>query len=146
MKTYRIRVDGRVFEVRLLSDPWQETVQVEVDDQVYTVDLEVLEAEGENTGSEPVPGPQQKVGSVQPPVSAPQVATGRTVTAPLPGVVKQLAVQPGEKVTPGATLLVIEAMKMDNIIRASREGVVDAIHVVEGHRVAHGEPILDYRD
>ena len=145
MKQYRIRVDGRTFEVRLLSDPGQETVQVDVDGEVLSVDLEVLEAEREDARPEPEPGPQPAVGVAPAAAPVPQVASGRTVTAPLPGVIKQIAVQPGQKVTPGATLLVIEAMKMDNIIRASREGVVDTVHIAEGHRVAHGEPMLEYR-
>jgi biotin carboxyl carrier protein len=145
MKHYRIRVDGRTFDVRLLSDPRQETVQVEVDGEVLSVDLEVLEAEQEGGRLESSLGPAPEAGVAPPTAAAPQVASGKTVTAPLPGVIKQLAVRPGQKVTPGTTLLVIEAMKMDNIIRASREGVVDTIHVAEGHRVAHGEPMLDYR-
>ena len=145
MKHYRIRVDGRSFDVRLLSDPRQETVQVEVDGEVLSVDLEVLEAERGDARPEPRPGPAPEVVVALPAAAVPQAAYGKTVTAPLPGVIKELAVRPGQKVTPGTTLLVIEAMKMDNIIRASREGVVGAIHVAEGHRVAHGEPMLDYR-
>jgi biotin carboxyl carrier protein len=145
MKQYRIRIDGRTFDVRLLSDPRQETVQVEVDGEVLSVDLEVLEAEREDARPEPVPGPASEAGVAPATAAVPPVTSGKTVTAPLPGVIKQLAVRPGQKVAPGATLLVIEAMKMDNIIRASREGVVDRIHVAEGHRVAHGEPMLDYR-
>jgi len=34
-------------------------------------------------------------------------------------------------------------MKMDNIIRATREGTVGTLYVVEGRQVAHGEPLLD---
>ena len=36
-------------------------------------------------------------------------------------------------------------MKMDNLIRATREGTVKMVHVVEGRHVAHGELLLDYR-
>jgi biotin carboxyl carrier protein len=145
MKQYRIRVDDRSFNVRLLSDPRQQTVQVEVDGEILSVDVEVLEAEQDGARPEVFPAPEREVGVAPPAAPVPQVASGKTVTAPLPGVIKQLAVQPGQKVTPGATLLVIEAMKMDNIIRAGREGVVDAVHVAEGHRVAHGQLMLEYR-
>jgi 3-methylcrotonyl-CoA carboxylase alpha subunit len=44
----------------------------------------------------------------------------------------------------GDPLLVIEAMKMDNVIRAVRSGAIAAVHAVEGHQVAHGEPLLEY--
>jgi biotin carboxyl carrier protein len=40
-------------------------------------------------------------------------------------------------------VLVIEAMKMDNVIRAPRAGVVATIHVAEGRQVAYGAPLLD---
>ena len=42
-------------------------------------------------------------------------------------------------------MLVIEAMKMDNVIRAARKGIVETVHVAEGHHVAHGELMLEYR-
>jgi len=58
-------------------------------------------------------------------------------------VVKSIAVRPGQQVAAGDELLVIEAMKMDNVIRATREGTVGTIHVTEGRQVAHGEPLLD---
>jgi propionyl-CoA carboxylase alpha chain len=58
-------------------------------------------------------------------------------------VIKSIAVRPGQQVAAGDELLVIEAMKMDNIIRATREGTVGTLYVVEGRQVAHGEPLLD---
>jgi len=43
-------------------------------------------------------------------------------------------------------LLVIEAMKMDNIIRAQRAGTIETIHVTEGRQVAYGDPLLEFAD
>jgi biotin carboxyl carrier protein len=51
-------------------------------------------------------------------------------------------VRPGQEVAPGDRLLVIEAMKMDNVIRAPRRGTIDTLHVAEGQHVAHGDPLL----
>jgi len=70
---------------------------------------------------------------------------GNAVMAPLPGVIKRIAVQPGQRVAAGEALLVIEAMKMDNVLRAARDGVVDKVHAVEGRQVAHGAPLLEYQ-
>lgn len=79
-------------------------------------------------------------------MAVPAAATpGNAVTAPLPGVVKRIVVQPGQRVAAGEALLVIEAMKMDNVLRAARDGVVDRILAVEGHQVAHGAPLLEYQ-
>jgi 3-methylcrotonyl-CoA carboxylase alpha subunit len=64
------------------------------------------------------------------------------VTAPLPGVIRSIRVQTGQRVSMDDELVIIEAMKMDNVIRAPRAGTVGNIHVTEGHQVAHGEPLL----
>lgn len=152
MKGYQITIGGRTFEVRLLSDPHQDRVEVEVDGQPLVVDVQDLGSD--EAGPEPAaptsPAAASDVsaarGSGATPVSTPRAAPSvSTVAAPLPGVVKSVAVGPGQRVAPGDPLLVIEAMKMDNVIRASREGVVDAVHVAEGHRVAHGQPMIAYR-
>jgi biotin carboxyl carrier protein len=158
MKRYQITVGGRSFEVWLLSDPHQDRVEVEVDGQPLVVDVRDLDFEGGDEGPhglEPIPGIKAAAPS---PATAPSVPAGgahsppppgtlagQPVIAPLPGVVKSITVQPGQRVDPGDELLVIEAMKMDNVIRAPRQGVVHAVRVAEGHRVAHGDVMIEFR-
>jgi biotin carboxyl carrier protein len=145
MKRYRITVNGRTFDVRLLGDPQQELVQVEVDGEELTVEVEALVSAEAPVTKAPAPEAAGVPKSPAPTVPARGDASGNTVKAPLPGVVKQLVVRPSQRVAPGDVLLVIEAMKMDNVIRASREGVVQTVHVAEGNRVAHGEAMIEYR-
>ncbi len=152
MKRYQITVDGHVFEVRLLSDPRQDRVEVEVDGQPLVVDVRDLDTAGgaaELSDFAPAAGaPTRAVADGSGDsrdLTTPRGPSRQMVAAPLPGVVKSVAVRPGQRVGPGDTLLVIEAMKMDNVIRASREGVVDAVRVAEGHRVAHGDVMIEYR-
>jgi propionyl-CoA carboxylase alpha chain len=64
----------------------------------------------------------------------------------LPGAIKSIAVQPGQQVSAGDELLVIEAMKMDNVIRATRDAIIETIYTAEGQQVAHGELMLEYRE
>jgi biotin carboxyl carrier protein len=64
------------------------------------------------------------------------------VRATLPGLVVTIAVQEGDEVVQGATLLTIEAMKMQNEVRSPRAGRVSAIVVVAGQAVAAGAPLL----
>lgn len=64
------------------------------------------------------------------------------VRATLPGLVAAVAVQEGEEVTEGATLLTIEAMKMQNDVRAPRAGRVVSLTAVAGQLVAVGTPLL----
>lgn len=64
------------------------------------------------------------------------------VRATLPGLVVAVAVQEGDEVAQGATLLTVEAMKMQNEVRSPRAGRVAALAVVAGQPVAAGAPLL----
>jgi acetyl/propionyl-CoA carboxylase alpha subunit len=64
------------------------------------------------------------------------------VRATLPGLVVAVAVRDGDEVAEGATLLTIEAMKMQNEVRSPRAGRVSGISVAAGRTVAAGTPLL----
>ena len=66
------------------------------------------------------------------------------VTAPLPGKVVKVAVRSGETVGRGATLVVLEAMKMELSVDAPREGVIDEVMVSEGDQVVEGAVLATY--
>jgi 3-methylcrotonyl-CoA carboxylase alpha subunit len=63
--------------------------------------------------------------------------------APMPGRVSALRVAPGTRVRKGEELLVVEAMKMENALRAPRDGVVRAVHASVGDMVAPGRPLVE---
>ncbi|HTI29561.1 MAG TPA: acetyl-CoA carboxylase biotin carboxyl carrier protein subunit [Methylomirabilota bacterium] len=64
------------------------------------------------------------------------------VRATLPGLVVAISVAEGDEVAAGATLLTIEAMKMQNEVRAPRSGRVTGLAVAPGQAVAAGTPLL----
>jgi biotin carboxyl carrier protein len=64
------------------------------------------------------------------------------VLAPMPGKVVRLLVKPGEVVRPGQPLVVVEAMKMENELRATGGGTITQIYVVEGASVEAGVPLV----
>ena len=68
---------------------------------------------------------------------------GGGLEAPMPGKVIKLNVEPGQSVVRGEEILVIEAMKMENALRAPRAGIVRAIHVAAGDMVAPGRPLVE---
>jgi biotin carboxyl carrier protein len=73
----------------------------------------------------------------------PLVGTGTyVVIAPMPGLISRLETQVGEEVDKGQGLLVLEAMKMENEIRANGKGRVTAIHVEMGMAVEKGQPLV----
>ena len=66
------------------------------------------------------------------------------VTAPLPGKIVKVAVRSGETVARGATLVVLEAMKMELSVDAPREGIVDEITISEGDQVVEGAVLVTF--
>ncbi len=67
------------------------------------------------------------------------------VTAPMPGKVIRVLVRAGDTVAARQPLVVVEAMKMENELRAGRPGTVAAVHVVEGASVEAGALLLEIR-
>jgi len=111
-----------------------EAYSVKVDGQVYNVEV----------------GPQGVISSVSPistqavPVQSAQLSAvdAESVDAPLAGNIFKVLVQPGAEVVEGDVLLILEAMKMETEIRASRNGTVQDILTKEGDAVAVGTPLL----
>jgi biotin carboxyl carrier protein len=64
------------------------------------------------------------------------------VKAPVPGLVVRLPVKNGEAVKKGQSLVVIEAMKMENDIRSPMDGVVSAVHIDERNAVEKNTPLV----
>ena len=152
MKQYRITLEGCTFDVKVLDDPRREQVRVEVDGEIFTVGVEAVPATVEATGGETAqaaiaPSPATPAGLRKvPETSEVSGSPGSIVVAPLPGVIKSIGVRSGQQVAPNHKLLVIEAMKMDNVIRAPRGGIIGTIHVAEGRQVTYGEPLLEMRN
>jgi biotin carboxyl carrier protein len=69
-------------------------------------------------------------------------AGGQTVKAPLPGKITHVAVRVGDAVTPGQSLVVIEAMKMENELKATAAGTVREVRVTAGQPVNAGDVLV----
>jgi biotin carboxyl carrier protein len=124
-------IDGEAFEV------WPEDVQL-VRPTVQVGQVTHL----------PTPA-QPAAGRPTPTSSAPAAAaasTAKSVLAPLPGVIVAITAKPGEAVEHGQELCVIEAMKMKNVIRASRAGTIGAVHVTLNQHVKHHDTLLEFTD
>jgi len=70
--------------------------------------------------------------------------SGKAVRCPMPGLVVSIAVAAGQEVKAGETLAVIEAMKMENVLRAERDGVVKAIKARPGDSLAVDAVIMEF--
>lgn len=74
--------------------------------------------------------------------AAPALAAGEVVKSPMPGNILKINVTVGQKVNEGETLLVLEAMKMENEIAAPKAGTVAQIIVSKGAVVETGAPLV----
>jgi propionyl-CoA carboxylase alpha chain len=67
----------------------------------------------------------------------------RFVLSPMPGLLVHLAVQTGDHVKAGQDLAIVEAMKMENLIRSERDGAVRQVFAGVGETLAVDQPILE---
>ena len=70
--------------------------------------------------------------------------TSRLVLSPMPGLVVSVEVAPGQEVKAGETLCIVEAMKMQNIIRAERDGVIATVGAKAGDSVSADEVLVEF--
>jgi propionyl-CoA carboxylase alpha chain len=70
--------------------------------------------------------------------------SGKAVRCPMPGLVVSISVSEGQEVKTGETLAVVEAMKMENVLRAERDGVVKAIRAKPGDSLAVDAVIMEF--
>jgi propionyl-CoA carboxylase alpha chain len=68
----------------------------------------------------------------------------KAVRCPMPGLIVSLAVTEGQEVKAGETLAVVEAMKMENVLRAERDGVIKKIRVKQGDSVAVDAVVMEF--
>lgn len=157
MKTYHLQIDGHPYEVTVAA---LETNPVLVTVNGETMEVWLEEGRIENARvSPPLRQPQRnqpfhatrpaqtRSGSTLPGAAAaaiPMNGGSHRVLAPIPGVITDLHVKSGQTVNPGDSLCSLEAMKMKNVIRASRQGEIAAIHVTQGQHVRHQQLLMEY--
>ncbi|MFH2039823.1 MAG: biotin/lipoyl-containing protein [Chloroflexota bacterium] len=68
----------------------------------------------------------------------------KVVSAPLPGIVTEIYIKPGDAINKGAPLLVIEAMKMKNKIHAGQSGIISNVRIKIGDSVKHNQALIEF--
>jgi len=138
MSVYYVTIHGKQYTVEI-PDPHTRPVRAIVDGEVVEVDVAPAPT---STPSPPPVAASAPVTAPAPVPDEPLPDAVEEVKAPLPGTVVSIGVSVGERVTHGQELCVLEAMKMNNPIRANQAGVVTKIFVTVGQQVQHGTPLL----
>ena len=120
---YRVTLNNRVYEVEV--------------EEGSAVLLNEYEAASPAPAAVSAPAPKQESA----PAPAPS-GNGNAVKAPMPGNILKSSVTVGQKVSEGETLLVLEAMKMENEVTADRSGTVTGIIAAKGQTVETGDPLV----
>ena len=163
MRRYTVTVDGRPFTIDVIETA-ADRFEVSVGDRTFEARLEAEEdlpgaaispemlILDEGRTATPPPGrvtPAPATAPAAAPATAPAPgssapSSGRTdvVSAPMPGVVLEVLVRPGAVLRRGDPILVLEAMKMRNTIRAPRASTVVEVAVEAGQPVGPGEALV----
>jgi biotin carboxyl carrier protein len=143
MKEYKIKINGNDYNVTI-DEVEGNAAKVEVNGTPYNVEFEKPLSKKPKTISvvnKPTAAPSAGPAPASKPAAAPAAAAGgSTVNSPLPGVVLEVKVKDGDKVTKGQVIMVLEAMKMENAIEAPCEGTI-TIKAQKGDSVLEGAPL-----
>lgn len=140
MKEYKYTIDGNKYEVAI-NEVNDTTAKVTVNGTDYTVEWEKPVEEKPVVKVQPVAAkPAAPATPAAKPAAAP--VSGNAIKTPLPGVIIEVKVAVGDVVKKGQTVVVLEAMKMENNINADRDGKVVAIQVAKGDTVADGAALV----
>ena len=149
MKQYKYTINGAQFDVTIDSIVGSKA-KVEVNGIPFEVEMQgsslVEEALPTVTtdGAAPAAAPAAPAAAEAPaaPAAKSGPGAGAPVKAPLPGVVTKILVSEGQAVKKGETVLVLEAMKMENNINADRDGKIIEIKVHKGDSVLEGADLV----
>ncbi len=144
MKNYKLTINNKDYQVDVMNIEDQTATvrvngviyEVEVDRQLKTTKTPKL------TRSYSVPSTDVEESTAK--TAKPDaVKKSKNIKSPLPGKILDIFVEVGDKVTVGQTVLVLEAMKMENNINADKDGEVKAIMVRKNDTVLEGEILIE---
>ncbi len=138
MKKFKFTIRGQEYDVEIKDFEGSNAI-IEVNGTSYDVDVHVTEKSSKTPRlvrkpvvNKPGEGSIKKSGS-----------GASTVKAPLPGSIIKINIAVGDSINPGDTLLVMEAMKMENNVLAEKGGTVKAIKVAVGDSVLQDDVLIE---
>ncbi len=118
--------------------------EIEINDEIYRVAVRELAPDADMSTSQESAPTDNNPQPVQTEQATPEVGTraGSEINAPMPGTILKINVESGQAVSKGDTLVILEAMKMENEVVTPTDGVIGEIFVKANQRVESGDLIL----
>lgn len=142
MKEYKYKINGNLYKVTI-GNVEDNIADVEVNGTHYKVEMEKAPQPKpvvvKPVVRQPATTPAAQTTQVSKPAAAPSKSG---VKSPLPGVILEIKVNVGDVVKKGQTVVILEAMKMENSINADKNGKVTAINVKPGDSVLEGTDLV----
>lgn len=140
MKEYKIKINGISYAVNI-NDIKDNIAQLTVNGAPYEVEVEGIATAPTKVVNKGVQTPTMQSAE---PVAKPVKSTGdaAALKSPLPGVILDVIAREGDSVKAGQTVMILEAMKMENNIEADRDGVIERIQARKGDSVLEGDVLL----
>ncbi|MBI9106937.1 MAG: acetyl-CoA carboxylase biotin carboxyl carrier protein subunit [Spirochaetales bacterium] len=147
-KNIKFQFDGKLYDIQVERNGNVLTVENEGKSYLVSLAKEVSSAAPKAPKSaQPAaaaaaaPAPAAQAASPAPAAAAAGGASSEK--AAITGTIKEIKVAQGTAVKPGDLLIIMEAMKMDIEVFATKSGTITAIHVTAGVNVTEGQPLLD---
>jgi len=135
-RPFTVKIDGKTYRIEMPSIRQAQEISVKIDEAVFKAEIRPSERKTSLTTFQPTAtAPVKKAGGTR------QTLEG-AIVAPMTGRIVSIRVKKKDQVKVGQILCVIEAMKMENEIVASKSGIVGEVIVSEGSSVSEGDPLL----
>lgn len=164
MRRYTLNISGKEYVVDVQETDFDQ-FEVQVGGQSYSVSLSEDQTVGGVAAAAPAAAaaPVAAAPKAAPAAAAPAAAPAApkaaaapkkpaggggkgALKAPMPGVILEVNVKPGDKVTRGQQVAILDAMKMHNVVGAPRDGTIAEVCVAAGQSVAHGDVIVTFAE
>ena len=146
MKNYKVYIDSKWYKVSIL-DSDKDFVNVSVEGMFFKVSINDIQNFSGNT---PVFSRIKNLmkntflnnASQDKPVSNDTVDSNKTFSSPLPGMIISVAVNVGDEIVIGDEICVLEAMKMQQSLKATWSGIVSSVEISSGDKVTTGQTLV----
>ncbi len=140
MKNFKFKINGNDYDVSI-DEVIDSIAQVQVNGSKYEVELEKKDEKPQPI----IRKPRSQAVKNEPVQPKARTSSGnvKTINSPLPGNILDIKVSEGDSISKGTTVLIMEAMKMENNIVCEFDGIVSAIKVKAGQSVLQNDVLIE---